>query len=58
MALEVNEIHISMRARDREAGGEHRPVVGERAWNERERAEIVADCVRRVLDVLASFEER
>jgi hypothetical protein len=56
MPLEVNEIGIVMRVNDG-----HRPdgeVRGQVRPSEKEREELINECVRRVLEALAMEQER
>ncbi|HVG43237.1 MAG TPA: DUF5908 family protein [Longimicrobium sp.] len=56
MALEINEIGIHFRVPDAERRDEAAPASG--PCNEVDRAQIVEDCVRRVLQLLAARAER
>ena len=59
MALEISEIGIRMRVRDdEEESGERRERAAEPECGDVDREEIVADCVRRVLQLLRTAEER
>ncbi len=59
MALEINEIGIRIRVDDgAEAGPVQRKATDAGGCRDVDREEIVEDCVRRVLKILKSLEDR